>query len=519
MLRRIEIVLAAMLTAASPALAHGGGGGGGGHGGGYTVYIPVMGSTAAPNVPKAKTGDYSQIHKIAIVSAIGQTMTVGSTGLFAKHSNFDITDWKLDDLVETTVRKYIADRFGIIDVPYDRAALASIPDGYGPRDRMHAYLAALPAMGVDAFVVVHPDTASYSPDTPGLSIGDIEGISGPIFTADYDIDIVDAHSLQVIGHTFSRVQLRAGALPSFVQMLGPVDLKVLHGQTPTDAQRTRLKAHFSTIVQESLIETLRSLDLGIALPAAGARVIVPIPANLKPFANIKTVAIVSAVGQELTLGHRGAWFVHDMNFVPIADWKMDDKIEALIAASLDKRFTVKSVPADRAKIFAMDVPFTAGGLATPIDGLTPTPDLDAYIVVLKHTSMLRMGLDPMPGLGIWHQTPVGDDYSAVFANYTIALVDAHTLKPIWLSWGAASPALPSKIIYRDAPNSVWPEKGMLTPDQAANVRQRLMDELADSIPETLLHMTLTGTMVSNEPPPAPSLPAAEPVPSMGTPAQ
>ncbi|HEY1632093.1 MAG TPA: hypothetical protein VGF56_12325 [Rhizomicrobium sp.] len=116
--------------------------------------------------------------------------------------------------------------------------------------------------------------------------------------------------------------------------------------------------------------------------------------------------------------------------------------------------------------------------------------------------------DALPGFGIWHYTPLNSEACGVFASYAIVLVDAKTLKPHWAALGIASPVHPTRVIYRDVPAATCPAKPELSPDQAATVKQALDEELADSIPETMLHMALTGMMGSGDPPPAPSPPAS-----------
>ena len=201
MLQRMIIVLAIMLIAASPAAAHGGGGGGG-HGGGHTtyttVYIPGGGDPGVPNARPA----IANIHSVAIISAIGQTMTLGRAGWLAKHKVITIADWKIDELVDATLRRYLAGRFTFVNVPHDSAALQAIPNGTTDVSvkAMHDYLAALPAQDADAFIVVRPDGEGAAP-TPGLSLdNDGSSTSRPSLNANYEIDIVDAKTWKVIAH-------------------------------------------------------------------------------------------------------------------------------------------------------------------------------------------------------------------------------------------------------------------------------------------------------------------------------
>jgi hypothetical protein len=520
--RKRALCAAALLAGFLPAaaLAHGGGGGGG-HGGGHTTYTTVYIPGGIPEVPAAKTGDTSAIHSVAIVTAIGQNMMLGRPGWLAQHKTIDISDWKLDDEVDATLRRYLAGRFTFVNVPYDAAALAAIPNGKNDTTvkNMQAYLGALHAQGVDAFVVVRPD-AEGDAFSPGLSLDNNDSATArPTVEANYEIDIVDAKSLAIVSHTLSRVTLRQGDGEHFAALLGSMDINISPDQTPSDAQRAEMKKAFSHLVSISLVETLRSLNLGVALPQPGARVMVPIPKDIAPFQKVTNVAVVSAVGDSLDLNHRAPFFVHSATTAPIADWNLDAAIESDVRAALDKRFVVKPVPVDRAKIAALNITIDQKGIATTVDGLTATGDIDAYIVVLKRTS--PFGLDDVKGLGVAHQTSIGDEHTTVFAIYEIAVVDPHTLKPLMVLAGRTSPLQPIEVPVHVVPNTTWPQTPPLSPDQARTVEQALTDMMADSIPETLMRMGLTGMMPNGEAAPAPSqsaqAPAAQAAPSAAAP--
>src|ERR1700679_20462 len=100
----------ALLPADGPAYAHGGGGGGGGgHGSsGHYVYVPVYGGIAVPMVPQAQVGNYSNIHTVAVLSGLGQTMTLGKAALLTPHSTFSIADWNFDRAIEDSVSRDMA---------------------------------------------------------------------------------------------------------------------------------------------------------------------------------------------------------------------------------------------------------------------------------------------------------------------------------------------------------------------------------------------------------------------------
>ena len=480
----IAAAAAALLlaAAASPADAHGG----------AYIYVPIYTYVAPPVLPDAKTGGYSQIHTVAIIVAVAQSMTLGRAGWLTDHKSIDISDLKLDDFVDGAMRTYIGNHFKIVDVPYDRAGLFAIPNGTEEVSTgdLKKYLLALNAPGVDAFIVVRPDGEGGA-NTPGLSLSGGRMYSSPLLYANFEIDVVKAGTGEIIAHALSRIQPRQGAKPDFADIFGPVQLNIAPNDTPTPEQRAGLKIVYQRLLTDAIIETLRPLNLGIALPQPGARVLAPIPDNLRP--KIKNVAVVSAIGDAVTLDHRGAFFVHDVSTAPITDWNIDNEVEADVTAALDKHFTVKQIPADRAKIekqsFAVD---DAIG-KTPIDGLTPSNDIDAYIVVVKtsgHFGPMPGELDP--GLSVSYWTPVGDEKTALYASYAIVIVEPKTLVPVHIQRAITSPAKPVATIRSDVDNSDWPSDGKtLTPAQAAAIHPVFSGMLSDSLDETLMSLRLT----------------------------
>ena len=518
----------ALLMAGAPSVATAHGGGGGGY-----VYIPIYGGSGPALVPPAKTGDYSKIKTVAVISAIAQKLTLGSPALLEKkHKEIDVSDWALDRVAEKTVAQYLASRFTVKDVPHDPAPLAAIPNDHfdtGSEKPVRAYLAALPAESVDAFIVLRPDSEAPGPGIAGLSVDSTNNyFLHPAEIASYEIDVVDAKSGATLAHALSRIALRKDTAPSFAAINAPPDLRLSYLDTPSDRQRAELKNDFARLIARSLRETLRSLDLGIALPEVGARDPVPIPLEKNPLKKIHAVAVISAVGDRLELNHRGAFFRHSDTTTPIEDWNLDGEIEAKLAASLDKRLTVKSVTADRTKLAKLTITFDDKTLATPLDGLTQTSDVDAYIVVLKNSGPVGGMSDTVSGLGLWNMNGAGGESSGAFARYALAIVDPHTLKPVWLQRGIASPAFSSEIPLQFASNADWPKDGGApTPEQAKRLRQTFAKMMDDSVPETMLRMTLTGMMVapapgvtdlSPRPGAAPAeADAAEPSPTAGSP--
>lgn len=492
---------AALIAALAPSIAaaHGGGGGGG-----HYVYIPIYGGNGPSIVPPAKRGDYSNIKTVAVISAIATKVTLGNMAVLAEHKDIDVTDWNLDQTVETTVKQYLTPRFTVKSVAYDRAALAAIPNGHfdtGSARPVNDFLKALPVQGIDAFVVVRPDSEGSAPPAAGFSLDATNGFyPRPVEVANYEIDIVDAHTGAIIGHALSRIADRQQTPASFAAIYTPPDLTLSAKDTPSEYQHAEMKNDFARLIALSLRETLRSLNLGIALREVGSRTLIPIPPDKDPHKNINTVAVISAVGDQLELNHRAPFFVHKLTKTPVSDWNLDSEIEAKMAAALGKRWAVKAVAVDRAKLANVVIDYNACTLQTPIEGLTQTSDVDAYIVVVKNSGPVGGLSDNVSGIGLWNMNGVGGESSGIFARYVIAIVDPNTLKPVWIQRGVTSPAHSPEIPLLVTSNANWPKDGgALTPDQAQRLRPAFSDIMNDSIPETMFRMALTGMMVAPAP--------------------
>lgn len=345
-------------------------------------------TASAPPAPLPPVSPYEKIHTVAIVSAIGTPVTLQNdhiTGSTTK--TLDGSDWKIDDQVASTLGQYLAGRFAIKDIAFDRAAFAKLPnDSWEKIDpQVSAFLASLPSAGVDAFVIVRPELDG-EPGLAGLAleIGGAMGARPPTLWANYEIDIVDAQTHAILGRAHSCIQPRAGMPVSPAEILAAADLNLGDDLAPGDQQRTELKTGLSRLVSMSLLETVRALNLGAALPPVGTRNVVPVPDGQQPFPDVKTVAIVSAVGDVLQFEHVGATALSsNEEYLPIADWHLDGQIESQAKGILAKRFAVKEVAVDRAAFAGARLVNADRALRPSFPGLTPSTDVDAYIVFVK----------------------------------------------------------------------------------------------------------------------------------------
>ena len=475
------------------------------------VFIPIV-VPIPVTLPSAQTGGYDQIHTIAVLSSLGDTMQLQNVHFVGtKSRTLNIADWNQDGVANSLLQNYLSSRFTVKTVSYDRAAIAALPNGpfENSRVKLQQILGKIANDGIDAFMVIRPDLEYQAPGVEGIALvnGNGMGDPPPIIWANYEIDLVDAHSYATIAKAYSRVSYRLGDPASFANIIAPDILKLNDTLDLTADQSAVLHTYSARLLSASIVETLRALDMGLQLPVAGARTLIPIPADKKPFQTVKSVAVYSVIGDDLNLEFSGAFFAHDSYAVPVPDWKVDDEVRDLIAGSLDKRFTVKPVIADMTALRQAHVVNDKSVSDPAFPGLTPSQDVDLYIVAVKFRHTCPVGQHDCEGVGMVHLGALGNTATRVFASYAIAVIDAHTLK--WLSWrgGLMPPDFASDGPYETIPDETWPSKPpALTPDQMTTIHTALDDVIKHSIPETVMGLGLSGMMVQRDtaPPPAPA---------------
>jgi hypothetical protein len=244
------------------------------------------------------------------------------------------------------------------------------------------------------------------------------------------------------------------------------------------------------------------LQLGIALPEAGARTLVPIPPDKQPYPNIKTVAVVSNIGHSLDYERFATILGRSSKLVPVPDWRLDAFVEAGARAALASRFEIRNVSIDRTAFAQASLIDANDKLDPQFPGLSPTSTVDAYLVFVK----LREPLDEITmsgtGLGMSHNAVLPK--TSLFAHYAVALVDAHTLKVISATPAIASPNLPSSKPSFDVDDSLWPaDPAAPTASQASDIQKYLHTLVAETCRESMLRLGLTGMMPDGAAPPAP----------------
>lgn len=461
-------------------------------------------STGAQAQDAAPANPWDRIHTVAIVSGIGTSLTLRSdNSLSSDTRQVAIADWNIDAQVTAALKQYLAGRFKFADVKYDPAGIARIPSGDWDNfdHATRAFDSTLTADGVDAFIVVRPNADNNVSGQPGLVLEDRHDADPrPVEWAGYEIDIVDAKTFQLIAHAQSALRLRDSAPPSVAARMGAASLNPGESLAMSDAQRAALQADFARLVSQSLVEAVRALDLNVPLPDIGARNLVAFAPGQDPFASIKTVAIASAIGDELSLKQ---WYMVTLTEkqIAIGDWHLDDQIERMAKDAMGKRFTIVQGDIDRGALASADLIDSRGRIPDSFPGLKPASDIDAYVLFIKMPLADEAG-----GVGMYtNNALIGSSETDLFANYAVAVIDAHTLKPITVVKATTGPKAAATTPMRAVDAAMWPASlTALTPEESTKLHQAVSSILADSVPETLLRMGLTGMTIGGAPSQAPT---------------
>jgi hypothetical protein len=511
---RFGVCALALAAALSPVtgFAHGGGGGGGGgghgggHGGGggghhsggyYFYYFP---GEVEMSVPAPRIGDYSQIHTVAVVSAIGNTLDLEHKAFLDSSSKaVDISNWALDAQVEADLQRYLGCKFAFKPVSYDRAAIERLNNDktvIGDSD-LKEKLAAIPHDGIDAFIVVRPDVEGDMWGPQGLALmAPSNSDPRPLAWADYEVDVVDTRTMKTISHASSRLLVAGGGFYSFPGLNRGADVALDSNLNPTPAQLVAMHRDFSQLVSLTLISTVNDLGFAVPLPIQDVIKLFPAPPHFAPPSLTgppHTVAVISAVGDTLSVDDQSAG--HRRTASAVANWNLDSEIEARLSAALAKRVTVRPAPAmDRALLAKVNLPITTAGLAMTISGLRPSSDVEAYVVVLKHQEDSDSGVT---ALTLSNRTSHGDTKPNVTASFAIAVVDARTLRPVWIQGGSPNPSFAARFPTIVLDDAAWPQDGAtLSPDQAKTVHQAATGLIGDSVSATVDLLQMEGVIAA-----------------------
>ena len=153
---------------------------------------------------------------------------------------------------------------------------------------------------------------------------------------------------------------------------------------------------------------------------------------------VRTVGIISAVGDELTVTKAGLTGVKTRErSLPIGSWGIDDLIVGRTGALLSRRFQVRPVTYRRAAFAASESPpaFVIMNLRRDPIGETVRAEvspqgLDIYLVITKATSTYADRSRTVAGIGIIKHQTLFASYVQLHALYMIRVIDGHDLRVI-----------------------------------------------------------------------------------------
>jgi hypothetical protein len=214
---------------------------------------------------------------------------------------------------------------------------------------------------------------------------------------------------------------------------------------------------------------------------------------------VKTVGIISAVGDEITFAKGGLTGLNNRSqSYPIASWGLDDLIVQQATTALNGRFQVQQVSYNRAAFTAIkDSPVAPVNLvrSDPFKKLVQTEvspqGLDAYIVITKAKSSFGGGARKVEGIGFITYGTVMESYHQVHALYEIRVFDGKTFDVIEKM---AAPPLDDEGQVRIAGPTRMIDESFATsvgnPAENEKLRAAIADLVARSLSTTLSDMHL-----------------------------
>jgi len=209
--------------------------------------------------------------------------------------------------------------------------------------------------------------------------------------------------------------------------------------------------------------------------------------------SVKTVGIVSAIGDQFTLAKAGLTGLdNSARRVSIASWGLDDLIVQRVGEALSVRFQVQPVTYPRAAFAAVqESVMTAVNLvrSDPFKKLVETEvlprGLDAYIVIIGAKANFGGGNRKVEGVGLVTYSTVLESFSLIHALYEIRVVDGRTFDIIEKL--AAGPSDSASSVRLAGPSLVT-DASFDAPDET--LHRAVVDLLIGSLPNTLSDMHL-----------------------------
>jgi hypothetical protein len=217
---------------------------------------------------------------------------------------------------------------------------------------------------------------------------------------------------------------------------------------------------------------------------------------------VKTVGIVSAVGDEITFARGGLTGLNNRSqSFPIESWGLDDLIVQQTTIALNGRFQVQPVSYNRAAFAAIkDSPVAPVNVirGDPFKKLVQTDvspqGLDAYIVITKAKSNFGGGGRKVEGVGFLTYGTALESYNQIHALYEIRVIDGKTFDVIEKM--AAPPLDDVGVVRLAGPSRMMDESfapGTGDPTRNEKLHAAITDLVVRSLSSTLSDMHLAET--------------------------
>jgi hypothetical protein len=239
--------------------------------------------------------------------------------------------------------------------------------------------------------------------------------------------------------------------------------------------------------------TMQRLSAVLLLALLGA--CAALDASAPKLAAIKTIGVISAIGDELTLTKAGLTGLgSNSRSVSIESWGIDDLIASRANSLLSRRFEIHPVTYRRAAFAALEEDSAVAAVNLlrddPIKKLIPAEasplGLDAYVLITKAKSIYGSTGRTVAGLGVVNRTAVFGSSSQIHALYVVRLVDGHDFKVI--SKAAASPLNNTEIIRLAGPSRLVDDSFLPAANDVPRNEQlkaAFIDLIERSLPTTL----------------------------------
>jgi hypothetical protein len=215
-------------------------------------------------------------------------------------------------------------------------------------------------------------------------------------------------------------------------------------------------------------------------------------------ARIKTIGIVSAMGDQLELANVGSTvFGNKRGTADIADWKLDEEVAATVGRVLTGRYeTVVIGGFDKSRFR----PTGPGFFGAQIDEEDETralaqragaPAVDAYLLIypLFNVNPISLNNQWLTGPGLYRESR----REAIYALGVATLIDARTFDAIgskWLCLPTDDRETGSDLPYRRVEGLIPETYEAMTPEQRQKAEAIMKEVLRESVEHTLSRLKL-----------------------------